>query len=86
LVPAGGALSPAVLLRVAASGGDGGGFQVGKHSSVDVHRDSSQVREACGKSLGLPLLRRHPQHSPENLNIGEYNKNLKPKVHRDANH
>ena len=55
------------------------GIQEGKETSTDKQRDHSQVREACGKGFVLSLLRGHPQHSPEDLHIGEKNENKTPR-------
>ena len=54
-------------------GGDGGRLQVGKHASANKEGDHSQVGEAHGEGFVPSLLRGHPQHSPEDLHIGEKN-------------
>jgi len=56
-------------------GRDGGGFQVGKYSSADKKGDHSKVREARGKGFVPSLLRRDPQHGPEDLHIRQHNEN-----------
>ncbi|KAK4806082.1 hypothetical protein QYF61_010291 [Mycteria americana] len=60
-------------------GGDGGGLQVGNHGSADKQGDHSQVRDARGKGFVPSLLRGDPQHSPEDLHIGQHNENKTPK-------
>ena len=40
------------------------------------------MKEACGKGFVPSLLRGDPQHSPEDLHIGQYNEN---KTHQNQN-
>ena len=56
-------------------GGDGGRLQVGKHGSAEKEGDHGQVREARGKGFVPSLLRGDPQHSPEDLSVGQHNEN-----------
>ena len=44
-----------------------------KHDSADKKGEHGQVREAGGKGFVPSLLRGDPQHSPEDLHIGENN-------------
>ena len=60
-------------------GGDGEQLQKGKHGSTEKQGDNSQMREARGEGFVPSLLKGHPQHSPEDLHIGEKNKNRTPK-------
>ena len=59
-------------------GGDGGGLQGGKTASAYKEGDHGQVREARGKCFVPSLLRGDPQHSPEDLPIGQHNENKTP--------
>ena len=59
-------------------GGDRGGLQIRKCGSADKEGDHSQVREARGEGFVPSLLRGHPQHSPEDLHIGDNNENKTP--------
>ena len=66
--------------------GYGMGLQVGKNTSDYKQGDHSQVREARGKGFVLSLLRGDPQHSPDDLHIGQHNENKTIEVHKDTNH
>ncbi|KAK4805992.1 hypothetical protein QYF61_006969 [Mycteria americana] len=66
--------------------GDGWRLQVGKHGSNEKQGEHSQVREARGKGFVLSLLRGDPQHSPEDLHIGQHNENKTPKCKRETKH
>ena len=59
---------------------------MGKRGSAEKEGDHGQVREARGKGFVASLLRGDPQHSPEDLHIGQHNETKKPKVHTDTNH
>ncbi|KAK4806028.1 hypothetical protein QYF61_007005 [Mycteria americana] len=61
--------------QIQGCGGDGEGLQVGNHASTDKQGDHSQVRDACRKSFVPSLLRGDPQHSPEDLHIGQRSEN-----------
>ncbi|KAK4805998.1 hypothetical protein QYF61_006975 [Mycteria americana] len=67
-------------------GGDGGGPQIGKYGSAEKHGDHSQVRDARGKGFVPSLLRGDPQHSPEDLHIGQHNENKTSKNKKSTNH
>ncbi|KAK4806041.1 hypothetical protein QYF61_007018 [Mycteria americana] len=54
-------------------GGDGGGLQVGKHGSAEKQGDHGQVRG-------------DPQHSPEDLHIGQHEENKTSKNKKSTNH
>ncbi|KAK4806697.1 hypothetical protein QYF61_027698 [Mycteria americana] len=56
----------------------GGGLQVGNHGSADKQGDHGQVRKAHGKGFVASLLRGDPQHSPEDLHIGQHDENKTP--------
>jgi len=67
-------------------GGDGRGIQVGKYASADKQGDHSQVREARRKGFVPSLLRGDPQHSPEDLHIGQHNQNKTPPKYKSTKH
>ncbi|KAK4805602.1 hypothetical protein QYF61_016452 [Mycteria americana] len=54
-------------------GGDGGGLQVGKHGSAEKQGDHGQVRG-------------DPQHSPEDLHIGQHDENKTSQNKKSTNH
>ncbi|KAK4806056.1 hypothetical protein QYF61_007033 [Mycteria americana] len=54
-------------------GRDGGGPQIGKHGSAEKQGDHGQVR-------------RDPQHSPEDLHIGQHDENKTSKNKKSTNH
>ena len=62
------------------------GFQVGQKVSADKEGDHDQVGEARGEGFVPSLLRGHPQHSPEDLHIGEKNESKTPIYGKNSNH
>ena len=58
------------------------GIQEGKETSTDKQGDHSQVREARGKGFVPSLIRGHPQHSPEDLHIGQHNESDATRKHK----
>ena len=56
-----------------------------KHDSAEEKGDHGQVREAGGKGFVPSLLRGDPQHSPEDLNIGENNEHKTVKYQTQTN-